>query len=162
MEVMISIAIFAVFATVFVTGFGYNLLDSGKLKEDILLKDLCENKINEIISNPPTLSDSLTLTKDTKDVEGNTGYQTIVEFKKFTVPDVAKIMGGTGEEGGSQNEEESQQAQMQKRIFSVYKENMEKMIWQVEVTVKNKMTSETFRLSSWIYNQNADVKIGTF
>lgn len=162
MEVMISIAIFAVFATVFVTGFGYNLLDSGKLKEDILLKDLCENKINEIISNPPTLSDSLTLTKDTKDVEGNTSYQTIVEFKKFTVPDIAKIMGGTGEEGGSQNEEESQQAQMQKRIFSVYKENMEKMIWQVEVTVKNKMTSETFRLSSWIYNQNADVKIGTF
>ena len=83
MEVMISIAIFAVFATVFVTGFGYNLLDSGKLKEDILLKDLCENKINEIISTPPTLSDSLTLPKDTKDVEGNTSYQTIVEFKKF-------------------------------------------------------------------------------
>ncbi|MBC7427088.1 MAG: prepilin-type N-terminal cleavage/methylation domain-containing protein [Bacteriovorax sp.] len=161
-EVMIAISIFAVFATVFVTGFGYNLLDSGKIKEDILLKDYCENKLNDIISNPPTLSDSLTLTKDTKDVENDSNYQTIVEFKKFTVPDVTKIMGNPGAEEGGQSEEQSQQAQMQKRIFTVYKENMEKMIWQVEVTVRSKLTSETFRLSSWIYNQQADVKIGTF
>jgi hypothetical protein len=83
MEVMIAISIFAVFATVFVTGFGYNLIDSGKIKEDIKLKDYCENKINDIITNPPALSDSLTLTKDTKDVENDTSYQTIVEFKKF-------------------------------------------------------------------------------
>ena len=163
MEVMIAIAIFAVFASVFVTGFGYNLLDSGKLKEDILLKDYCENKINDIISNPPTLSESLTLTKETKDVEGNSEYQTIVEYKKFFVPDMSKIAGSGGAEGeASQTEEESQQAQLEKRIFSVFKENMEKMIWQVEVTVKNKTTGETFRLANWLYNQNADVKIGTF
>jgi hypothetical protein len=162
MEVMIAISIFAVFATVFVTGFGYNLIDSGKIKEDIKLKDYCENKINDIITNPPALSDSLTLTKDTKDVENDTSYQTIVEFKKFTVPDIAKITGGNNTETGAQDEEENQQAQMQKKIFSVYKENMEKMIWQVEVAVKNKITGETFRLSSWLYNQNADVKIGSF
>ena len=162
MEVMIAISIFAVFATVFVTGMGYNLMDSSKLKENIMLKDLCENKINELITNPPTLTDSLTLTKETKDIEGNSAYQSIVEFKKFKVPDISKITGDTSEDGASQSEEESQEAQMQKRIFSVYKENMEKMIWQVEVTVKNKLTGESFTLSSWIYNQGADVKIGTF
>jgi prepilin-type N-terminal cleavage/methylation domain-containing protein len=161
-EVMIAISIFAVFASVFVTGFGYSLLDSGKLKEDILLKDYCENKINDLITNTPTLTDSLTLTKDTKDVEGDSNYQTIVEFKKFTVPDVTKIMGAKGAEEGGQTEAESQQAQMQQRIFTVYKENMEKMIWQVEVTTKNKLTNQTFRLSSWLYNQQADVKIGSF
>ena len=59
MEVMIAISIFAVFATVFVTGQGYNLLDSSKLKDEMLMKDLCENKINEIITNPPELRDSL-------------------------------------------------------------------------------------------------------
>lgn len=160
MEVMIAIAIFAVFATVFVTGFGYNLLDSGKLKEDILLKDFCENKINEIITNPPNLTDSLTLSKETRDVEGNADYQTIIEYKKFFVPDMNKITGG--KEAGASDEEESQQAQLEKRIFNVFKENMEKMIWQVEVTVKNKVTGESFRLSSWINNPNADVKIGTF
>ncbi|MBC7714491.1 MAG: prepilin-type N-terminal cleavage/methylation domain-containing protein [Rhizobacter sp.] len=161
-EVMIAIAIFAVFAVTFGTGFGYNMLDSGRLKGDIILKDYAENKINDIISNPPTLSDSLTLTKETKDVEADTNYQTIVEFKKFTVPDVTKIMGAKGAEDGGQTEEEGQKAQMQKRIFAVYKENMEKMIWQVEVTAKNKTTGELFRLSSWIMNQQADVKIGTF
>ena len=162
MEVMIAISIFAVFATAFVTSFGYNLVDSSKLKQNILLKDFCENKINELITNPPTLTDALTLTKETKDVEGNSNYQTIVEFKKFKVPEVAKIMGGANEEGSQQSEEESQEAQMQKRIFSVYKENMEKMIWQVEVTVKDKTTGDTFALSSWIFNQGAEVKIGTF
>ena len=161
MEVMISIAIFAVFSTVFVTGFGYNLLDSGKLKEDMLLKDYCENKINDIITNPPALSDSLTLTKDTKDVDGNANYQTIVEYKKFTMPDMNKIQGSKSD-ASKDDDENNQQAQLEKRIFTVFKENMEKMIWQVEVTTKNKNSGETFKLSTWIYNQNAEVNIGSF
>ncbi|MEA9357926.1 prepilin-type N-terminal cleavage/methylation domain-containing protein [Bacteriovorax sp. PP10] len=159
MEVMIAIAIFAIFSTVFVTGFGYNLLDSGNLKEDILLKDFAENKINDIITNPPTLADSLTLTKETKDIENNPNYQTIVEYKKFFVPDMTKIAETAGE---SPTDEDNQQAAMEKRIFAVFKENMEKMIWQVEVTVKNKTTSKTLVLDAWIYNPAADVKIGTF
>lgn len=158
-EVMIAIAIFAVFASAFVQGFGYGLLDSGKLKEDILLKDFAENKINDIITNPPTLSDSLTLTKETKDIEGNTNYQTIVEWKKFVVPDMTKIAGSSGVD---ETEEESQEKQLEKRIFNVFKENMEKMIWQVEVTVKNKTSGDTFVLDAWITNQNADVNIGSF
>lgn len=158
-EVMIAVSIFAVFSTVFVTGFGYNLLDSGKLKEDILLKDFCENKINDIITNPPTLADSLTLSKETKDVENNSNYQTIVEYKKFFVPDMTKINDTSNE---SKSDEDNQQAAMEKRIFTVFKENMEKMIWQVEVTVKNKTSGETFKLDTWLYNPGADVKIGTF
>ena len=159
MEVMIAIAIFATFSTVFVTGFGYNMLDSGNLKEDILLKDFAENKINDIITNPPTLADSLTLTKETKDIEGNSNYQTIVEYRKFFLPDMTKIADSPEE---ATNNEDNQQAAMEKRIFTVFKENMEKMIWQVEVTVKNKTSGQTFVLDAWIYNQAADVKIGTF
>lgn len=158
MEVMIALVIFSVFAAAFVTGQGYNLMDSGKLREELLMKDFCENKINEIITNPPELRDALTLTKETKDIEGNSDYQTIVEYKKFFVPDMNKI---TGQDTDAK-EEESAQAQMEKRIFNVFKENMEKMIWQVEVTVKNKTNDSTFRLSSWIYNQNAEVQIGSF
>lgn len=157
MEVMIAIAIFATFGTVFVTGFGYNLVDSGKLKEDILIKDLCENKINDIVTNPPTFSDGLTLSKETKEIDKYPDYQTIVEYKKFTLPDMSKIAGNS--EGNS--DEASQKAQMEKRVFTVFKENMEKMIWQVEVTVKNKITGDTFKLDAWIYNSNAEVKIGT-
>jgi prepilin-type N-terminal cleavage/methylation domain-containing protein len=160
MEVMIAIAIFTVFASVFVTGQGYNLLDSGKLTEEMLMKDFAENKINEIIVNPPELSDALTLSKETKDVEANTDYQTIVEFKKFFVPDMNQVTAEDTLEG--KEKENSPQAQMEKRIFKVFKDNMEKMIWQVEVTVKNKTNDSTFRLSTWLYNQNADVQIGSF
>lgn len=159
-EVVIAIAIFAVFATAFTQGTGYNLLDSGKLKEDIRLKDYCENKINDIITNPPELRETLTLSKETKEVEGDTNYETIVEYKKFFVPDMTKIAGKGGDVEDS--EEETQQAQLEKRIFTVFKENMEKMIWQVEVTTRNKTTNESFKLSTWLMNPNADVKIGTF
>lgn len=160
LEVIIAITIFAVFATAFVQGTGYNLLDSGRLKEDILLKDYCENKLNDIITNPPELRETITLAPETKDVEGDTNYQTIVTYKKFFVPDMTKIQGkGDNEE---QSEEESQQAQMEKRIFAVFKENMEKMLWQVQVTSKNKITGESFTLATWLMNPNADVKIGTF
>ena len=159
-EVMIAIAIFTVFASVFVTGQGYNLLDSSKLKEEMLMKDFAENKINDIISNPPELRDALTLSKETKDVESNNEYQTIVEFKKFFVPDMSKMNAQDSLE--DKEKEDSPQAQMEKRIYKVFKDNIEKMLWQVEVTVKNKTTDSTFKLSSWIYNQNADVQIGSF
>ncbi|MBY0416280.1 MAG: prepilin-type N-terminal cleavage/methylation domain-containing protein [Bdellovibrionales bacterium] len=158
MEIMIAVMVFTTFATVFVTSFGYNLVDSGKLKEDILIKDLCENKINELVTNPPTFTDTLTLSKDTKDIDKYPDYQTIVEWKKFATPDMSKIAGNPE---GADADEQSQKAQMEKRIYNVFKENMEKMIWQVEVTVKNKITGETFKLDAWIYNPNADVKIGT-
>jgi len=160
MEVMIAISIFAIFATVFVTGQGYNLLDSSKLKDEMIMKDLCENKINEIIINSPELRDSLTLSKETKDFENNKDYKYTIEYKKFFVPDMSKITGG-GEEKGKPKEETPQE-QMEKRIFNVFKQNMEKMIWQVEVTVTNKNNDSQFKLSSWLYNQNADVQIGQF
>ena len=159
-EVMIAIAIFTIFATAFVTGEGYNLLDSSKLKEELIMKYLGENKINDIIVNPPEFRDSLTISKETKDIEGYTDYQTIVEYKKFFVPDMNKITGNTDPDG--KEKEESPQDLMEKRIFTVFKDNMEKMIWQVEVTVKNKTNDSQFKLSTWLYNQNADVKIGQF
>jgi prepilin-type N-terminal cleavage/methylation domain-containing protein len=84
MEVLIAITIFALFATVFVTGQGYNLLDSGKFKDDLLLKDLAENKINEIVVNPPELRDSLTITKETKAFDSNPDYQYTIEYKNFS------------------------------------------------------------------------------
>lgn len=168
LEVMIAMAIFAVFATAFVAGFGGNLRDSSELKEDILLKELCENKINEIISNPPTYQESITLTKEIKDIDHYPNYQSIVEYKRFFVPDMNKITGenkSDSDESNSESESEAegnQRKQMEQKIFKVFKENIEKILWQVEVTVKNKVSGETFRLSAWTVDQNAEVKIEMF
>jgi prepilin-type N-terminal cleavage/methylation domain-containing protein len=156
MEVMIAITIFTVFATVFVTGEGYNLLDSAKLKEEMKLKDLCENKINEIITSPPELRDSLTITKEVKDFENDSNYQYSIEYKKFVLPDMTKL------KNSSEEEADPKQSQMEKKVYTTFKENMEKILWQVEVVVRNKTTEDKFRLSTWLYNNNADIKIGSF
>jgi formamidopyrimidine-DNA glycosylase len=55
--------------------------------------------------------------------------------------------------------DDDKQQILEQRIFKVFKENMEKILWQIEVTVQNKQSKEQFKLSTWIYNQNADVKI---
>ena len=159
MEVMIYISIFAIFASVFVTGQGYNLLDSSSLKDEILLKDICENKINDIITNPPELRDSLTLSKNISIDEKNSNIEVSVQYKKFFVPDMKKIVGS--QDDGS-NKDVSPQEQMETRLFSVFKSNMEKMIWQVEVSAKNKNNDSSFRLATWLYNTGADVQIGQF
>jgi prepilin-type N-terminal cleavage/methylation domain-containing protein len=156
-EVMIAITIFAFFSAAFMTSQGFNILDSSKLKNEMTMKDLCQNKINEIITNPPELRDSLTLTKETKDFESNTNYQYSVEFKKFVLPDMNKLKNSADE-----NEEEQANASNEKMIFNIFKENMEKIIWQVEVVVKDKTSEDTFRLSTWLYNQNADVNVKNF
>lgn len=156
-EVLIAISIFSIFTVSFVTGLGYNLLDSSSLKDEMILKDLCESKINEIITNPPELKESLTLSKETKVFEKFADYSYTIQYKKFPVPDLNKIMPASD---GS--DESNAQAQMNKRIFTTFKENMEKMLWQVEVSVKNKTTERSFTLSSWILNPQAEVKIGQF
>ena len=38
-EVLIAISIFSIFTVSFVTGLGYNLLDSSSLKDEMVLKD---------------------------------------------------------------------------------------------------------------------------
>ena len=157
MEVMIAISIFAIFASVFVTGQGYNLLDSSTLKDEILLKDICENKINDIITNPPELRDSLTLSKNLSIDEKNPNIEVSVQYKKFYVPDMKKIVGS--QDDGA-NKDVSPQEQMETRLFSLFKTNMEKMIWQVEVSAKNKNNDSSFRLATWLYNTGADVQIG--
>jgi type II secretion system protein I len=154
MEVVIAISIFAVFATAFMSSQGQNLIDSSKLKTEMTIKDLCQNKINEVIANPPELRDSRTLAKDEKDFDDNPNYHYSIEYKKFFVPDLSKLSGNDDNKG-----EQSSKEQLLKRIFKVYKENMEKMLWQIEVVVKDKTTGEEFKLSTWLYNQDADVKV---
>ncbi len=156
-EVLISVTVFSIFALSFVTGLGYNLLDSSSLKQEMILKDLCESKINEIIANPPELKDSLTISKETKTFDDYSDYSYTIQYKKFPVPDLKKILAPK-----DNSDEESEQAQLNNRIFGVFKENMEKMLWQVEVQVKNKSTEATFTLSTWLLNPAADVKIGQF
>ena len=48
-EILIAITLFAFFIIAFLKNQGQNIYDSTFLKEEIILKELCENKLNEII-----------------------------------------------------------------------------------------------------------------
>lgn len=146
-EVMISLAIFAVFASAYLTAQGYNISDSTVMREELNLKRYAELKINEIIVTPPELKDSLTLTKDTGKFEEDDNFTYSIEYKKFVVPDLNKITGGD-EEAQDQNEA---------KIFDNIKKNLEKIIWQVEVTVKNETSERIYSVSTWLYNHQAQI-----
>lgn len=151
-EVLIATTIFAVFISMYVASEGYNLTDSTQMREELILKNLCTQKINELIASPPELRDSLTVSKETKNFEDFPNYSYTIEWHKLEIPDMSALY----EEG------EEQQNQFAKTIAKVVKDNMEKMVWQLKVTVKNKETDFFYSLSSWIYNTKAEVSLGGF
>lgn len=148
-EVMIALAIFGVFIVAFVSGQGGNILDSTTMREEQRMFTLANNKLSEIINNPPEFSESLTSNIDTKTFEEEQNYEWSVEFKKFEIPEFAAASG---------QEEVPAEQETQNRIYSRIKENLEKMLWQVRVTVKNKETGQTSSLSTWLQNDKATVR----
>lgn len=151
-EVLIATTIFAVFISMYVASEGYNLSDSIQMREELILKNLCTQKINELIASPPELRDSLTISKETKNFEDFPSYSYTIEWQKLEIPDMSVLY----EDG------EGEQNQFAKTIAKVVKDNMEKMVWQLKVTVKNKENDFFYSLSSWIYNTKAEVSLGGF
>ncbi len=160
-EVMIALAIFATFATIFVAGQGYNIKDSFMIKEEVRLKELCEEKINELIINPPEFKESLTLSPETKSFENITDieadydrsqYEYKLNFKKMKMPDLSLIM-------GNQEKADNDEPGIQENLLKKIKDNMEEMIWQVEVTVTNKTTKYSLSMSTWLFNDKAEVSL---
>ncbi len=162
-EVAIATTLFSIFALAFVSGQGSNVLDSVRMKQELYLKDLAELKLNEIILDPPKFEESLTETgKEEKPLEDFPGYKYVLEFKKLTLPDFAKLM-GKGEEGeDNAGDEDPQLSQIQDKISATVIENMEKMVWQVSLTVIHEESQNSFEVNSWLHNHKAQVALSGF
>ncbi len=160
-EVLIALTIFAVFISIFVLGQGGNLADSTMLREEITMRELCTEIVNEITSNPPELRESLTLSTETKNFENTKetaykeNYQYTIEWKRFKFPDIEKI---TGEIQGSDSSDGSI-AGIEKSLIEQITKNMEEMIWQVQVTITNKESNYQYSLSTWILNRDAKMEV---
>jgi prepilin-type N-terminal cleavage/methylation domain-containing protein len=154
-EVMIALFIFAIFMAVFATTQGYNLSDSMLMREEVLLEELAQSELNKIIIAPPKVFNlGMTLGGgDTKPVEGYDGYERTIKWYEFKVPDSAKIQGKEEQSGEAGDEI------YKKKIFETIKKNLEKLMWQLEVTIKNKDTGFTYTLSTFVMDHNAKVKI---
>lgn len=153
---MIALTLFAVFTTVFIMSQASNQNGSALMAEDIRLHNLAEMKINEILLNPPKFTNATESSKETKafDIEGYEGYKYTIEYKRLEIPNLNEL---TGQEERDNPNEDSRNNAIQKMVFEKLKENMEKIIWQVKVTVENTDTNYGYELTSWIENREAQI-----
>ena len=147
-EIMIAITLFAVYAAIYSTGQGGNLLDSLRIRENTKLYILANNTINELIVNPPEFKESLTSIKSFTKFEDYPNYGYAVEMKKIELPDFDAI----------RNEEDPQEdLALQKLIYTMVKKNFEKAVWQIQVTVQNNETKDQYDLSTWMMDDNVPI-----
>lgn len=158
LEVMIALTIFSVFVTVYIAAQGYNISDSTLLREEIRLKELCTRKINEIIVKPPQFREALTLTTEVTTFEDDKNFEARITYKRLKIPDLNKIMGKEEGEENSNDNNETGSSSIENNFMNKIKENMQEMIWQVEVQVVNKESKASYTLSSWLSNTEATVK----
>ncbi len=164
LEVLIATTVFAFFSAALLVTQGFNVSDSTQMRSELVLQRLCQNKINEIILNPPEFSDSLTLTPETGDFdeEGYGEYEYSIEWKRLTIPDLQKI---TGEKGGEEEDrnkdlnESQSQTDLKNKVFELFKKNVEEKIWQVQISVKAKDSDFVFSLSTFVSNEKAKLNL---
>ncbi len=155
-EVMIALTIFAVFISTFLMSQGTNISGSILMAEDITLHNLAESKINEIVLDPPTFTNALENDVESKnfEIEGYKKYKYKIEYKKLEIPNLEQLMGQSNEEEDNPNQDTKTNA-IKKMVFDKLKTNMEKIIWQVRVTIINTETDYSYELTSWISNPEA-------
>ena len=156
-EVMIGLAIFAVFIVTFMAAQGYNIQDSATFRTEIKLKELALNRLNELVIDPPQFALSLTLKPDKGKFEEEEGYEWEIEYKEFKVPDYNKLQGKEEEE-----EQVGPQDALQKKIFQNIQKNLQKMIWQARITVINTNTNQKHSVSTWLVNDEYEATIEAF
>ncbi len=156
-EVLIAITIFTVFIAMYATSRGYLLADSARMQEEIKLRSLTEQELSKIILSPPKLTDSLTLLPETKTLEDHDQYEKIVEFKRLSIPDMNSLSQSSQSDEDTSNQQENT---IIKKVGQKVKKNLEELVWQVRVTIRNKQTKFNFTLVSWIYNSQAKMDLG--
>ncbi|MGK0367824.1 MAG: prepilin-type N-terminal cleavage/methylation domain-containing protein [Thermoproteota archaeon] len=162
LEVLIALVLFSTFVVSYLTAQGYNVNDSINVREELILKNLAELKMNEIIINPPEFTAGLATTtvKKNFELEDYKDYRYEIIYKKIEVPDFTKLTGAKdGEDGG---DEPKGDANIQKIIMEKLKTNIEKIIWQVQITIRNTTTDSNFTISAWISDPDAkmDLNLG--
>ncbi len=152
-EVMLAFMIFAVFILAFTMSQSSNIRSSSLLQEETILLYLARKVIDEQLINPPEFTNALANSKKTKSFEDDdhTNYSYTIEYKKFLVPDFSKLT--------AQKDAAKQDQAMQKIIFDNFRDNLEKIIWQLQVTITNKVTEYNYTLSTWVVNDKEKIKL---
>lgn len=152
-EIMIATAIFSVFAVVYVASQGSNILDSINLKEEAFLKNLAQTKLYEVTLESDQFQETLTESLDFKEFDNFPEYEYAVVIKPLKLPPLTTLLGI-----GENSDEEGNQKSGQKQILEKVQKNLEKLIWQIEVTIQKKVDGNKFSLSSFVTNTKQKVQ----
>lgn len=154
MEVMVAMTIFAIFATAFLTTQGNNIQTSGIVEEESVMHRLAERQLALAIIDPPQFTNATANTSKTNniDVEGFKEYKYTLEYKKVEFPSFENFI----PQSEDPLQQDSNQA-MKKRIFLKLKQNIERMLWQVRITITSPNLDVPYTLSTWITNQEAQI-----
>jgi prepilin-type N-terminal cleavage/methylation domain-containing protein len=175
MEVMIAVTLFTTFAAAFLVSQGYNLSDSALSEEQLKLHMLCQQRMNEVLINPPKFTNALENLKETKPFEedGFEAYSWTIEWKRLKVPDFAKIFAAQGQAGAGGDSADSgddnkyfdddtksgRNSGVETMVFDKLKENIEKVLWQVRLTATNNDTKYSYTLSRWVRNRDEPIQL---
>ena len=160
-EVLISLTLFGVFIITFYSSQGNNTLDSELMEEDLALAELAQNMMEETILNTPPVTLGAADFKNFEETR-NQKYKYSVEVKKLELPELGKLMGNkNNQDDNADIAQKDEQSGMEKMVLNKLQQNMEKLIVQIRVTVRNKETKYSYGLSSWVrdYKKNVDLDL---
>ncbi|MBD65499.1 MAG: hypothetical protein CME62_09850 [Halobacteriovoraceae bacterium] len=158
-EVMIALAIFAVFAVSIISTQSANIHSSIRMSQDLVLHNLAEMKMNEALLGKREFTNVTDKDPETGsiDIDGYKDFKFEIAYKKNEFPDFAQIL------GQDENEEERVQrndpnAGVRKQIFNKLKGELEKLLWQITVTIIHPDGTQ-YSLSSWVTRGNVRVEL---
>ncbi len=162
-EVLIALAIFSTFIVAFMSGQGSNITSSIRFKEELRLRDIAELILNEQMIQPPEVKVTAgdvkidpVSSRKFKTFEDDEQYEYAINTYKIAIPDFDKIIAAEPEE---QSQQDKQDQSTQKLIYNKFKENMEKLVYQIIITVRHKSSGQVYDLSTWFY-QEGEVQLG--
>lgn len=157
-EVLMAMTVFSLFIVVFMSTQGYNISNSVQMKKDIEMHNLAELKMQEALLEPPEFSGSKSEYIDEKTFEETKWekYSYKIEYLKLELPNLNDLVIANQDDS---SKEEDKNKELQKKILDKLKTNMEKMIWQIRVTIKDKETGSSYSLASWLSNPKAKIDL---
>jgi prepilin-type N-terminal cleavage/methylation domain-containing protein len=177
-EILIALTIFSIFATAFLTGQNAQVSDSMMMQKEMLYHQLAEGKLQSLLLAPPHLEESLTLTPKTGtfEEEGYPEMEYQISFKRMVLPSSQIFFSSPSSESDSADGEtdtsnssdlSEQQGPRQKqtqevfmrKIYDIMKKNMEEMVWQISVKVKERDTDFPYELTALLPNEKAQVNM---
>lgn len=152
LEVLFALAIFGVFLVGISDTISYNVSSSIRIREDINLSNLAELKMNQVMLDRKDFTNATENDVDSGnfEIEGMEKYKYEVRIRKTEFPDLSEILGQDNEEDNNQRGIDP----VTKIIFTKLKNNLEEMIWQVNVKIINTETNYSYELNSWINKSN--------